>query len=58
MHIFKIFQKLNFNNIFEFKEIEYTTGVSFSKAILPYKYISILKLMSSQGNIKGHIFQK
>ena len=50
MHTFKIFQNLHHRNIFEFKEIEYTTGVfHFSIQIHEYKF------MSSQGNNKGFL---
>ena len=31
---------------------------SLSKVICPYKYISILKVMSFQGNFKGHVCKK
>ena len=58
MHILKIFQKSNHRNMFLFKEMHSTTGVSLSKTFFPYKYIQILKLISSQGKFKGHVFQK
>ena len=59
-HTFKIFQKLNHRNIFEIIEIQFTTGVSLSKAIFPckYIYIYIYIFMSSQGNVKSHVFKK
>ena len=42
---------------FKFREIEYTgvTEVSLSKAIF---HTNTYKLMSSEGIVKGHVFQK
>ena len=36
----------------------YISGVSLSKAIFPYKYRQILKLLSYQGNVKGKCISK
>ena len=54
MHTLKIFHKLNRRNIFEFKEIKYTTEVSLSKPFFP---TNTNQFMSSEGNVKAMDFK-
>ena len=55
MHTFKVFQKFNHRNIFNLKKYNIPLELA---SIRPFFYTNTYKLMLSQGNVKGHVFQK
>ena len=58
MHTFKIFQKLNHRNMFVLKKYNIPLELASVWQFLHTNTYKILKFISFQGNVKGHVFQK